>query len=66
MYLQLFDYVNFHYRNVKAQVKPFLSPSKHSVAPAVVAEWLEQSPCNIQRQQSCSVPGLNPARDYKN
>ena len=41
MYLQIFDYVNFHYRNVKAQVKPFLSPSKHSVAPAVVAEWLE-------------------------
>ena len=29
---------------------------------AVVAEWLEL--CNLQRQQSCLDPGLNPAWDY--
>ena len=32
--------------------------------PAVVAEWLEQQLCNLQRQQSCSDPDLNPARFY--
>ena len=29
--------------------------------PAVVSEWLEQYFCNLQRLQSCSDPGSNPA-----
>ena len=33
--------------------------------PAMVAEWFEQQLCNLQRQRSCSDPGLDPARDYK-
>ena len=30
----------------------------------MAAEWLEQWLCNLQRQQSYSAPGLNPAQDY--
>ena len=42
----------------------FLSSHNAGSHPAVMAEWLEQQLCNIQRQQSCLDPGSNPARDF--
>ena len=43
--------------------KLFSNDNVFASNPAMVAEWLELLPCNLQRQQARSYSGLNPAWD---
>ena len=41
----------------------FSNDNVFALNPAMVAEWLDLLPCNLQRQQARSYSGLNPAWD---